>query len=343
MSKYVLSARGSLALATYAVALGSAMGVSVNGFSVQQYVAEPSVQQSIESKIQEDSTFLQMINNIGVPEMEGQKLGMSATGTIAGRTDTSGAGVRAGVDPTGLDDRGYRCEQTNYDTFVKYSKLDMWAKFDNFQELLVNEIVRQIARDIITIGWNGTSVAATTDRVANPLLEDVNIGWLEKLRTEAPAQVMDEFVAASGQVTVGAGGDYENLDALVYDAVQMLHPNVRSDPEMNAFVGHSLIHKKYFPIVNQDNTPQNQLARDVILSTEQLGGLQAARALNFPATSVFISRFDNISRYYQDGKLRRKVEDNPAKDQIDTFQSSNDAFVLEEVEGAVLVENIVFL
>jgi P2 family phage major capsid protein len=343
MSKYVLSERGNNALRAYTVSLAAAMGVSVVGFSVQQYVASPSVQQSIESKIQEDSTFLSMINNIAVNDQEGEKLALSATGTIASRTDTSGGTKREPVDPTDIDTRGYRCEQTNYDTYVRYAKLDMWAKFDNFQELLVNEIVRQIARDIITIGWNGTSAAADTDRVANPLLQDVNIGWLEKLRTEAPAQVMDEFVAASGQVTVGAGGDYENLDALVYDAVQMLHPNVRSDPEMHAFVGHSLIHKKYFPIVNQANTPENQLARDIILSTEQLGGLQAARALNFPATSVFISRFDNISRYYQEGKLRRKVDDQPELDRIVTFQSSNDAFVLEEVEAAVLVENIVFI
>ena len=94
MSKYVLSERGNNALRAYTTMLVGAMGVSVVGFSVQQYVASPSVQQSIESKIQEDSTFLSMINNTGVPDQEGEKLGLSATGTIAGRTDTSGGGVR---------------------------------------------------------------------------------------------------------------------------------------------------------------------------------------------------------------------------------------------------------
>ena len=79
MSKYVLSERGNNALRAYTTMLAGAMGVSVVGFSVQQYVASPSVQQSIESKIQEDSTFLSMINNTGVPDQEGEKLGIEKT------------------------------------------------------------------------------------------------------------------------------------------------------------------------------------------------------------------------------------------------------------------------
>lgn len=77
----------------------------------------------------------------------------------------------------------------------------------------------------LTIGFNGTHVAAQTDRDTYPLLEDVNIGWLAKIRTKAPDQVKAAG-AAPGKVTVGSMGNYRNLDALVYAAVQMLSPAI---------------------------------------------------------------------------------------------------------------------
>jgi hypothetical protein len=43
----------------------------------------------------------------------------------------------------------------------------------------------------IMIGFNGTSAAATTDRSTNPKLQDVNIGWLQKIRTNAADRNVD--------------------------------------------------------------------------------------------------------------------------------------------------------
>ncbi len=93
-----------------------------------------------------------------------------------------------------------------------WSKLDAWAKFPDFQARVRNQIIRQQALDRIMIGFNGTSAAVETDRVANPLLQDVNIGWLQHYRDNAPARVMTGG-GTDGEVRVGPGGDYENLDA----------------------------------------------------------------------------------------------------------------------------------
>ena len=41
-----------------------------------------------------------------------------------------------------------------------------------------------------------------------------------------------------------------------------------------------------------------------------------------------------------DGKRRRAVIDNPKRDRIETFESSNDAFVIEDLGKACLIENI---
>ncbi|MBP9527835.1 MAG: P2 family phage major capsid protein, partial [Laribacter sp.] len=49
---------------------------------------------------------------------------------------------------------------------------------------------------------------------------------------------------------------------------------------------------------------------------------------------------DNLSIYWQEGTQRRSVIDNPTRDRIETYQSSNDAFVLEDYGCAALIENI---
>ena len=53
-----------------------------------QFNVQPSVQQTLETKMQESVAFLGMINIIQVDDMKGQKVGIGITSTIAGRTDT---------------------------------------------------------------------------------------------------------------------------------------------------------------------------------------------------------------------------------------------------------------
>lgn len=191
------------------------------------------------------------------------------------------------------------------------------------------------------IGFNGTSAAATTNLATNPLLQDVNIGWLQHIRTKAAARVMDEG-AAGGEILVGgAGADYKNLDALVYDAYQeLLDPWYANDTGLVAIVGRSIMHDKLFPLVDGQAAPTEKLAADIIISQARLGQLQAIAVPFFPANAVLVTRLDNLSIYYQDGARRRAVVDNPKKDRIETYESSNDAFVVEDFGACALIENI---
>ena len=76
-----------------------------------------------------------------------------------------------------------------------------------------------------------TSAAATTNPTANPLLQDVNIGWIQKLRIAAPARVMSEAIHGTGKVRIGWTGDYVDLDALIFDLLN----NVIDPWHRNAF------------------------------------------------------------------------------------------------------------
>ncbi len=326
----------------YSAMLGQIAQLNGVEDATQKFTVEPSVQQTLETHIQESSDFLTKINITTVREQSGSKLGLGVGSPIASTTDTALAD-RATKDATTLDESGYLCTQTNFDTHLTYAKLDAWAKFPDFQIRVRNAIVKRQALDRIMIGFNGTSRAATSNATTNPLLQDVNIGWLQKYRSFAAPRVMDEG-ANAGQVRVGAaaGRDYFNLDALVMDAVaSLIDPWYRDDTELVAIMGRDLLHDKYFPLVNAANAPTEQLALDTIVSQKRVGGLQAARVPFIPATAIFITRFDNLSIYVQEGARRRAVVDNAKRDRIENFESSNDAYVIEDYGNGCLIENIV--
>lgn len=310
---------------------------------LEKFVVAPTIQQKLEERIQLSSEFLQAINVIGVMEQEGEKIGMDAAGTIAGRTNTA-ANDRVPRELHALDSNKYKCEKTEFDTAIKYALIDAWAKFPDFQTKLRDVILKRQALDRIMIGFNGTSVAAATDRVANPLLQDVNKGWIQHFVDQAPARVMTEVVAASGAVKVGAGAghDYVNLDALVFDARNnLIDATFRQDPSLVVICGTALMADKYFPIINQNQRPEDMLVMDMLVSQKRIGGLPGIQVPYIPDNTLMITPLKNLSIYWQEGSRRRTVFDNAKRDQIENYESSNEAYVVEDFRAGCVVKNIV--
>lgn len=307
--------------------------------ATQKFAVDPSIQQRLEKRIQESSDFLSRINMIGVDELKGEKLALGVSGPIAGRTDVSQQD-RQTRDLTTLDPHGYECRFTEFDTHLGYNKIDAWAKFPNFQAMIRDAIVRQQALDRIIIGFNGTTAAAQTNRATNPMLQDVNIGWLQQYRLHAEARVM-KGGAIEDKVRVGKGGDYLTLDALVYDAVHsLIEPWYRKAPGLVVLVGRNLMSDKYFPLLNTKQPPSEQMAADVVISQKRIGGLQGMDVPFFPDNALMVTTLDNLSIYWQNGARRRHVSENPKRNRIENYESSNDAYVVEDFDAGCLVENI---
>ncbi len=307
--------------------------------ATQKFTVAPSVQQKLETRIQESSAFLKRINVVGVREQEGEKLGLGIGSPIASTTDTAKQD-RQTFDPSDLDNHRYRAEQTNFDTHITYAKLDAWAKFDDFQARIRDVIIKRQALDRIAIGFNGVKRAATSERAKNPLLQDVNLGWLQRYRNEAPQRVLDTG-KKGGAIWLGTGGDYINLDALVFDAVNtLIDPWYQEDTELVVICGRKLLQDKYFPIINVDHRPTDMLAVDLIMSQKRIGNLPAVRVPYFPANSLLITRLDNLSLYWQEGGRRRTLVDNAKRDRIENYESTNDAYVIEDFGAGCLVENL---
>ncbi|MCX2865999.1 phage major capsid protein, P2 family [Kluyvera cryocrescens] len=315
----------------------------------KKFTVEPSVTQTLFDKIQQSSSFLKLINMVTVGELTEEKVGIDVTGSIASTADTDGGVERKTADFGKLDAYRYFCHPVNFDYHLKYNKLDLWARFQDFQIRIRNAIIKRQALDYITIGFNGVSRAATSDRAQNPLLQDVAIGWLQKYRNDAPERVMssvtdDDGTVISNTIKVGKGGHYANLDALVMDGFESLVAEIhRENPEMVVICGRRILTDKYFPMINKFQANSEQLAGELIISQKTIGQLQAVRAPFFPANSILITTLDNLSIYlYEDGH-RRHIVENPKLDQVENYEQVKVDFVVEDYEAGCLIENIEIL
>lgn len=315
----------------------------------RQFAIVPTIQQVLIDRLGESSAFLGAINHVPVDEMKGEKLGLSVSSPIAGRSNTAAGHVRQTTDPSGLDQEGYECVQTDSDTHLTYAKLDMWAKFPDFETRIRNQILEQQRRDKIMIGWNGTSnalPAQRTNKVASPLLQDVNIGWLEHIRNfNTGANVFDEGEAEAGKIIIepGVNGDFANVDALVTAAIFEFLPSwSRADTELVVILGDQLLHDIYFPLINKDQPATEKIATDLILSAKRIAGRQPVQVPFFPSDSILVTPLSNLSIYEQSGKRRRTLKEVPELSRIETYESSNDAYVVEDYDPVVLIENVQF-
>ena len=308
-------------------------------YAGKKFSVTPSVQQKLENAVLESSEFLKMINIIQVDEQTGDALKLGVSGPIASRTNTENES-RKTKSIHSLTDNTYLCSKTNFDSHITYDDLDAWAKFPDFAARIAGLKAQQIALDRIMIGFNGEKVAKTTDLNSYPLLQDVNIGWLQLIKERAPEKVMKEEVKGSGKIEVGDDKTYKNLDALVYAMKEdFIASQFKNDTKLVAILGSDLLADKYFPLINETK-PTEQVAADTIISQKRVGGLRAISVPYFPANAVLVTSLDNLSIYVQDGKMRRAIKDNPERDRIEDYMSSNEGYVVQNYDAVALALNI---
>lgn len=331
-----LSALGAEMYTKLQLAIAESYGVEL---ATAMFSVEPSIAQELNDAITAKSDFLERINVLGVTEIKGEKVFIGVSGPVTGRTNTK-TKDREAKDASALDHTTYELHSTESDVGLPYAKIDAWAKFPDFHQRYSAAVQKQIALDRIMVGFHGTHAAADTDITEYPMLQDVNKGWLQQARELIPAQVLKQGKEA-GKVTLGEGGDYANLDALVHDTKQMVDERLRDGGDLVAIIGTDLLaHDKAKLYSKQGDTPTEKERIEEAQVIATYGGLPAFTVPYFPVNAVLVTSFDNLSIYHQDSSWRKQTIDNPKRSRVEDYNSRNEGYVIEQLEKFALTENV---
>lgn len=296
---------------------------------------KPAVQQVMIDRYKEQTDFLKKINIVQVKEATGEKLALGSDQSVASTTDTRIQPRR----PTPIGDvehvDDYVCTQTNYDISYEWKKIDNWSSQPNFLERLKNFGLKQVAQDKQRIGFNGTHRAKTSNKTLYPKLDDVNVGWCEKIRTFSPERYLKS-------IAVGAGHEFKNLDALVAMIINdLIAEQYRENDDLVVIAARGLVNDKYENLINQTLAPTETAAAKALYKTKELGNLPVDTPAFFLPSGLMVTSYDNLSIYQQRGSIRRFIKDEPEWDRTSDYQSANECYVVEDYDKCVLIDEVI--
>ncbi|EIY1687696.1 TPA: phage major capsid protein, P2 family [Escherichia coli] len=278
--------------------------------------------------VQESSDFLNVINMPLVTDSQGEKVFAGMQQTITGRKATGR--YRRNIDPTGAK---YSCAVTDSGVIIPWHLADTWARMGaDFLAKYAAFVQRQIALDQMMIGWNGTSVAASSDPSAHKLLEDVNKGWMQWMRDNLAKNILTGGKTANKiNLATDKDADYTSLDHLAYDLRQGLEPVHRQRTDLVLMVGADIIAKEADAAGKMHGrTPTERAAMKQMDLMGSFGGLPAVVPPQFPARGCVITTYDNLSIYTQEGSMRRAFKDDDELAGLVDSYYRNEAYVVED-------------
>lgn len=310
----------------YCAALAQQAGVSD---VTRQFSLSDPMDTRLREAILHSTEFLQMITCFDVDQLAGQVVVTGTSQLLTGRT----AGGRF-IRKLGVTGNKYALSETDSCAALDWATLSVWANSGGegeFFRLMQSFIDKQFALDMLRIGFNGTSVASTSDPVAYPNGEDVNKGWHQIAK-----EWNDGSQVLTTPVTLGPGGSYETLDAMASDLVNHLPVECRNDPDIVILVGSDLLAREQFRLYSKADTPTENLAAaqlDTIIA-----GKKAFVPPFMPGKRIVATTLKNLHIYTQKGSRRRAVEDVQDRKQFENKYWRNEGYALEVPELYVSID-----
>ncbi len=266
----------------------------------QTFNLTPPMEIKLRQAIMQSDAFLGMVSLLPVQQIKGQVVDVGDDGLSTGRSDTGRFSVEVGQSGN-----TYELTKTDSGAHIMWETMTQWANSGSKNEWLTmmkNAISRRFALDMLRIGFNGTSIAAKTDPVANPLGQDVNKGWLKIVKEKAAAQVL----ASADLDPTGATQDsYKNLDSLVQDLINTtIAPEHRQDPDLVVLVGSDLVAAEQHRLLEAADSPTEHKAAQSLAKT--IAGKKAYTPPFFPANQIWVTNTKNLQILTQEGTQWRK-------------------------------------
>ncbi|MFC4654366.1 phage major capsid protein, P2 family [Rheinheimera marina] len=302
----------------------------------EQFAVTGPMETRLKAALLDSSEFLRMITTLDVDQIKGQVVSVGNTGIATGRK--AGARFTSGQ---GVDGNQYELRETDSCAYVDWGTLAVWANAgteQQFMKLMSENATQRFALDILRVGFNGTSAAANTDPDANPLGQDVNIGWHQLVTTNAPDQIMTDDIYfnpdATGEL---ADGEYKTLDAIVTELRLTLIPEqLRNDPRLVVLVGSDLVAAAQIKLMNQADKPTERVAASQM--DKSIGGLRAYTPPFFPGKRLVVTLLSNLHCYTQKGTRSRKSENVEDRKRWEDKYWRYEGYAVEDYEAYAAVD-----
>lgn len=282
--------------------------------------------------IQQRSDFLQKINCITVTDIEGQLVFGATEKSITGRKKEGR--YRQELAKSGYK---YKLAETDSGILIPWQKADQWARYgEQFTSLYAEFVQRQIALDMIKIGFNGTSVE---DNTSEADLSDVNKGWLQFVRENKAENMIAQGKTANKIKIFGEQADFKNLDELAYQLKQGIGDQHRDGNDLVFLVGSDLVAYQSQQIYGTHAlTPTERAALKTNELMSTFGGMPAITPPNMPGRLAIVTSLDNLSIYTQSGSIRRGMKDDEELKAIKDSYYRNEGYVVEDVTKFIGIE-----
>lgn len=280
---------------------------------------------SLRAALLESVEFLDMITVADVDQLSGQVVSVGASELHTGRKADGRFVKRVGVE--GND---YKLVETDSCAALRWDLLSMWANAGEEEEFFqqVQTFSNQaFALDMLRIGFNGKSAtSATTDPVAYPNGEDVNVGWHARMKT-----FKNGYQIMTDDITLDEKGDYKSLDAMAADLINAKIPaQFRNDPRLVVLVGADLVAAEQYRLYQAADRPTEKIAAQMLGST--IAGRPAIVPPFMPGKRMVVTPLSNLHIYTQRGTRQRKSEFVEDRKQYENKYLRNEGYAVEVPE-----------
>jgi P2 family phage major capsid protein len=315
-------------LQEFSTQLAVAYGVTS---SSNKFAVSAPMETKLRAALLDSVEFLKMITTMPVDQIKGQVVKVGNYGIATGRKN----GGRF-LTTQNVDGHTYELTETDSCSAVTWAVLSSWANAGNvneFMKLISQNATLRFALDMLRVGFNGVSIAADSDPIANPMGEDVNKGWHQIVTEKAPEQIMTDDVYFDPD----GGGHYKTLDAIVTEMKNtLIHPSLRNDPRLVVLVGSDLTATAQTSMMNKADTPSEKVAAQKM--DKNIGGLHAYTPPFFPSKRIVLTMLSNLHIYTQKGTSHRKAKDEEDRKQFESSYWRQEGYAVEEHEAYAAID-----
>ena len=309
--------------------------------SADELKHEFSVSSPMETKLKRallDSVeFLRMITTMDVQQIKGQVVKVGNYAIATGRKKNGRF-----VSDQDVDGHTYELVETDSCSVVTWAMLASWANagsVNEFMRMMSENATTRYALDILRVGFNGVSVADTTNPKTNPLGEDVNKGWHQIVKENAPDQIVTDEIYFNPDAGVLKDKEYKTLDAIVTEIKNtLIHPSLRQHPQLAVLIGSDLTAAAQTKLMNQADKPSERVSAQQM--DKSIGGLPAYTPPFFPSKRIVVTIPSNLHAYTQSGTRKRASENVQDRKQHEDKYWRFEGYGIEEFEAYAAVEEV---